>query len=142
MHSTDSSDDAMMQSGNTSGTQETTLVLYELPRASNRSNAPRAALGTLTPISALLCRDIERCFAFFLGVLGHHERCLQQLLCQLYSSARSSDGSPATSPQAATELNFCQVHAVASVLDVAKLFPGGPRTWYCVLSAFSVRRPR
>ncbi|TYZ61195.1 hypothetical protein PybrP1_009887 [[Pythium] brassicae (nom. inval.)] len=68
--------------------------------------------------AANLCGDIERCFAFFIGALSPHERRLQQLLCQLYSS-----GAGATT---ATALNFCHMHAVASVLDAAKLFPGGP----------------
>lgn len=95
----------------------------EAPEAAVESSTVPSMIEAAAPHELTLCDEIERCFAFFIGVLGPHELHLQQLLCEFYSTAGSSRVTKEPT-QAMNGLDVRQAHAVNSVLDVAKLFPG------------------
>jgi hypothetical protein len=70
-----------------------------------------------------ICQQIDRCLAFFVGVPDPVESNLQALLVDLYDEkhyAQQRQNSGEATPRG----SFHEMHGVATILDVVRLFPG------------------
>lgn len=72
------------------------------------------------PKQLTLVQQMERCFAFFIGVADPMERSLLSLLSALYDKDNASSASKLT----VKHLDFQQIHDITTIFDVVRLFPG------------------